>query len=519
MENYFMFGPSFFQSVFSDLKFPKLSIVESVQDLQPQDIQGKDVLLEVSPTKPTGIAHIRIGSDKDGLFQARVVLSVSIEPDDFNDENDKWNFSASRICRHGNGLNGWWKQDRNPESKLVMTQVKSFDGKKDLFPELPSEDFYYVVLYARVKEFVVEEYKLDMHRSLGGQCSIFCNCREDEKPLIESGGDERKKRNCMSLNCTKREGYMCPQKGCKTRICSRCFNDKVRMSDGSRVLLWPGMENISQNGSSLVDEVANGTSESNTPNDDQGASGHQSNEGDSTRLRRPDDTYVPDGFEEEDHDELMDTEDYEYGNNDQDDDEVCDEECYNGESDEYGDEVESVGEYSDEDSIEGHPSEEVKVWDCCEPEDADIMEELFPGFDENESDGNLTRGPEDPASGCNQGVNFVDVPCGYFSDQDESCRSEDEYDDDNRDSNLQHNESGRLGTGIPYEEDGERKNDLGGVPRKKQAEDFARLSAAGRIDGKNYSLLDRHVSSDYSVRPIMVIFLSQNCFFCVVNNS
>ena len=96
-----------------------------------------------------------------------------------------------------------------------MIQLTPDGGEDDVFPSMPDKAFHYVVVYSRVVEVEVERFALDMHQSMGGQCSVFCNsCDCSEQPLIMSGMVEQKRRDCMSKKCKKRESYMCSRAKC-----------------------------------------------------------------------------------------------------------------------------------------------------------------------------------------------------------------------------------------------------------------------------------------------------------------
>ena len=110
------------------------------------------------------------------------------------------------------------------------------DGRE--FPVLPQDSFYYVTVYVKVKNRSAEQFKMDLHRSLGGQVHVFCKCAGDESfPLIVTGREKEEKRTCMIPNCNGKEHYVCcNDTSCQTRICNSHFEEYYK---GDRVWLDP----------------------------------------------------------------------------------------------------------------------------------------------------------------------------------------------------------------------------------------------------------------------------------------
>ena len=490
-ENYFMFGRKYFRSVFHRSKFPKLSITGAVANLTSRQVEGKDVFIQINKAQPTGNAFVKVGSKPDDRFEARVVVAVTIKTDDFHENEAKWKFTGMRLSRHGGGLKGWWKQERSPQSKCIMTRVACIDEEgADTFPALPGDCSFYVVLYARVKQFEVEEYKLDMHRSLGGQCSVFCDCNEAESPLIVAGTMEQEKRNCTTRGCKRREGYMCPVDGCSTRICGRCFQDLSSPSNSKRVVLSREPEDIS----SSANGIDLGRCNDHHRGEDSDSVDEPIEMGGDVCLQEDDESYVPDGDEEEDEDDLIATDDYNYGEEGEDEGEVS-----------YEDQ-----EAEDDDGNDAYEYNE-------EGNGEDDWGDFFPDVDRR------TLGVDnvDPTSPLNladeQGhcvreteLEFIDVPQGFY-DEDRQCVWDSEL--------SRANDHGGHDEGDLLRRDGTANNqpsvaeahrrtdtltndnsatvDMGNdraTTKKEVAQKNARLSAAGRQDGKHYGPLDRNVS-------------------------
>ena len=236
INKYYCFGYEYLKCIFNVKTFPKVKVVKGTGSLNNDRLEVKDVVISVTKTKPTGSAQFSFG-DKTitrNTFEARVILSMTVDMDNYNEhdpdgEKMKWKFTGTRHCRHGGGTGGfrnWWQQERSSKAKNIMTKVITRTDDMDTYPDLPSHATYYVVVYVRLEELEVENYKLDLHRSVGGQCSVFCNCNGSENPLIISGMMDQERRNCISQSCKKRENYMCPIKNCKTRLCFKCLETR-----------------------------------------------------------------------------------------------------------------------------------------------------------------------------------------------------------------------------------------------------------------------------------------------------
>jgi len=109
---------------------------------------------------------------------------------------------------------------------------------KDPFPDLPESCFYYVCVFVKVEQPIAKDYRVDMFRCVGAQCTVFCNCLP-ANPLIVSGKKKSTCRECMTEGCKSPEKYCCSNFGCTTRICEECF--KGMCSNGGTVTLQPPM--------------------------------------------------------------------------------------------------------------------------------------------------------------------------------------------------------------------------------------------------------------------------------------
>lgn len=105
-------------------------------------------------------------------------------------------------------------------------------------PTTATQWFHYIVVYVREGTDHAEDFKMDIHKSIGGQDKVFCPCLGDCNPLIVSGCRKAEARTCMSPGCQGREKFRCSSVRCTTRICQRCFNNYVDAGPG-RVDLAP----------------------------------------------------------------------------------------------------------------------------------------------------------------------------------------------------------------------------------------------------------------------------------------
>jgi len=124
----------------------------------------------------------------------------------------------------------------------------------DPYPQdLPDSCFYYVCVFVKDVQPVAEEYRLDMFRSIGAQCNVFCGCM-NANPLIVCGRKKDRRRRCMIVGCKTREKYGCSNYGCRTRVCEECFNGMS--SGGERVTLQPPADEDDDQSTGSCDNAA-----------------------------------------------------------------------------------------------------------------------------------------------------------------------------------------------------------------------------------------------------------------------
>jgi len=446
IDKYYRFGIKYLKSIFRVRMFPKVKVVMGTGGLNYQDLEGKDVVISVTETKPTGSAHFSYGDETitRNTFEARVILSMTVELDDFHEHQDdeaktNWKFTGTRHSRHGGGKRGfrnWWQQERSPKAKNIMTKVNTPTDDNDTYPHLPSRATYYVVVYVRLEEVEVENYKLDLHRSVGGQCTVFCNCNGRQNPLIVSGMMDQERRKCMSQSCKKCENYMCPVKDCKTRLCFKCLETKSaslkpHIISPSLVPLGSrepggGTKMSHQEGDTIVEESEQHAAHSEEVTD--GIAFEANDEGD-------------EGDSSDEDDGGLETHQYDYGIPESNDAEYCDDGdedfCRSGEDGDVGvgegevledisrdpDEEEFTEEdmvlpmseddtsdmdYCNDDKVGGGECDHVWDEECKKERDEEAFCELFPIPEEEEL---ANEGP--------RAINFIGVPPGYYEDTDE----------------------------------------------------------------------------------------------------
>jgi len=269
-------------------------------------------------------------------------MSVSTSP--HKSKPDQWVFDSVLYSRWGGGFSKWWCQHRCAGARNIMLQSDAGNEGDDALPKLPDESFYYVVLYSRLVEHDVEEFKLDMHRSLGGQCSVFCSCGESKKPLVLSGIHDNEKRVCMLNNCSKRELYACSTDKCNTRICENCHDIYTRASPGEHVILSP---DICVNAPTLSARPSNaGSNRAEDPNQS---------------STRPPDMEVdnPTGVDRVTEPGLIRTDQYKYGDGEEE----------NEEDDDNGDNPQDKEDDSDEDDDDGDDPYDINDVDISNDEE------------------------------------------------------------------------------------------------------------------------------------------------------
>jgi hypothetical protein len=218
-EKYFGFSFEHLKSILPVEQYPKLKIVDELnEETVTEDV---NVLVVVTDKQPIGRSEFSKGKEQ---FEARTVVALYI-PDEKPCKCNK--FSAKILARHGDGFDLWWEQNRGDQRyHTVMTQVDSSLHLCHEFPKTPSNCFQYVTVYVRRKKLDAYNYKLDMHKSLGGQCQVFCDCKKDigDNPLIVCGKSDKERRLCMRLGCKEKEYYQCADDSCSSRICMKCFS-------------------------------------------------------------------------------------------------------------------------------------------------------------------------------------------------------------------------------------------------------------------------------------------------------
>jgi len=248
-EYFYKLSLDYFRSLFPEYDFPTVSFHSQISDfIELEDLEKrkkKDVVVIVSDKCPGNNTEANFSiADDHSCYEARVIMSIAADTSG-EDTCGPSKFSAIRYARHGQGFSQWWVQKRDgTKHKPFMRQyVHKKDDNchgTDPFPLLPNNAFCYIVVYVKVKQFEAEKYRLDLYRSVGTQCDVFCNCTI-ENPLIICGTSRDKKRCCMMDKCTQIEMYTCGRLGCTTRICEKCFKDMNKGGGPITVLSPPSI--------------------------------------------------------------------------------------------------------------------------------------------------------------------------------------------------------------------------------------------------------------------------------------
>ena len=198
----------------------------ATSEFESQDVfDDEEIDEEVTITPQSAVSEEESDSKKDDFEEVSFV-----------------SFDSFIMARHGSGYSEWWQQRFKQK---LMTQYERQDEigtVEDSFPAMGDfQGFKYVTVYVRGKSHDVEQYKVDMLTSVGGQDSVLCNCRSGLNPLIVSKFDLHSKRPCMLDNCNKREKYTCTNDDCNTRVCNSCF-DKIACSGNTVTIDSKGSE-------------------------------------------------------------------------------------------------------------------------------------------------------------------------------------------------------------------------------------------------------------------------------------
>ena len=332
-EYFYKLSLDYFKALFPECDFPTVSFHAMINDFietgSAEQRKNKDVVVVVTDSCPDSNTEATFTlADNGSKYEARVVMSITADTSG-NETCSSSKFSAIRYARHGGGFSQWWVQERDgTKHKPFMRQYVHGKDKNhcttDPLPKLPRKAFRYIIVYVKVKEFEAEKYRLDMYRSVGTQCDVFCNCT-NENPLIVCGTSPENKRCCMMDKCTKVEMYTCGRLGCTTRVCEDCYRAMNRAVGPITVLSPPTTESSEEINTDHSPQVLD-----NTDNADD-----------------DDDHVDPDEEISEDYEDCLDTDEY------------CDSDGVNFDNDNETSPC-MVKEYEEPDNLDEDPDEESK---------------------------------------------------------------------------------------------------------------------------------------------------------------
>jgi len=309
-ESFYRFDLEYMKNLFVETEYPTVSVCSDISEVVREDgryTDEKQVFITVGKRGPEGEASFKLGPQ---TFEARVVISLEIE-DGERDSLTPNHYIGRRFARHGGGFNEWWEQKRSRRKKTKQmmkqyVQAQSSLMVKDPFPVLPPSSFYYVCVYVKNVQPQANDFRLDMFRSVGAQCAVFCSCMKIN-PLILCGRKKANRRRCMRDGCESHEKYSCSNFGCNTRVCDECFKNMA--NSGEDVVLDPPVGE--QNDEFIDFRDGNGL------NEDNNVIGIDGEEGDWEELNRHDDVNDDDYLDSDEYSDVIE------GIDENDDDEFC----------------------------------------------------------------------------------------------------------------------------------------------------------------------------------------------------
>ena len=204
-ETFYKFSSQYMKCLFPSTDFPKLSIHSSGAEMEQtmEQNDSKEIHIVVSDSLPNS-ACLTVNNK---TYKAKVVMGITAGGEGSPDRPSK--FRVDRFARHGGGFNEWWYQDRTNgnQSRQIMTQYmfppdmqRNLDNS--LFPSepclgnsvgLPRNCFCFVTVFVKLGQSRADEFKIAMHRSVGGQTVVFCDCCENNSLIVTGRRKENKR--------------------------------------------------------------------------------------------------------------------------------------------------------------------------------------------------------------------------------------------------------------------------------------------------------------------------------------
>ena len=164
----------YWRRLFPVANFATIYITESVKEFESytEDESSTNILIIVSEQCPTleQHDHVLIGGEK---YDSRVILFIGAS----NNAERPGEFNGVRYTCHGVSFSSWWKQEYQNQKKKVMVQystgVNPIQDMSNI--NLPTR-FSHVTVYVKLETDRDNKYRLDFHKTLGGQVHVYCHC-------------------------------------------------------------------------------------------------------------------------------------------------------------------------------------------------------------------------------------------------------------------------------------------------------------------------------------------------------
>ena len=180
------------ENLFTSQHHPTISIFESVFDisLESQLDENKNIIIITSAGLPGAFGNNIENTDQpdtiemsDGVtFELRSIVLLRVE-EFYNRDGSK--FESIRYMQHGGHYCKWWKQERS-DSIVIQCWIDPVEHLYEYSHNENIADEYHFLqhclVYVKIEEPNINKFRLEILRSLGGNCHVQCTC--NNFPLI-----------------------------------------------------------------------------------------------------------------------------------------------------------------------------------------------------------------------------------------------------------------------------------------------------------------------------------------------
>ena len=227
----FKFSTQCMHNIFNRANYPSVSISDSVESalcLDEYHYDTKDIIIIAGHGGPEVFGN-EDSSNSDKLvfsegnsFELRSIVLLKQDIPSYPPNGSR--FEAIRYIRHGGHYSSWWRQER---SDKVVTQcnhnvVESLINDAQYNESDPPYFYQHVLVYIKTTTPDVDQWRLQMFKSLGGKIFVQCQC--NQFPLIPTNIRPEKKEKCFKLGCRRKEYYVCTNLDCPVRLCKTHYN-------------------------------------------------------------------------------------------------------------------------------------------------------------------------------------------------------------------------------------------------------------------------------------------------------